>query len=233
MAIPTSLDPAVVEHFRGRDEKGQPLQDSVLDALAGALQNAQATALQIEAAAKAIALDPTMTPEGNAIRVKNLAHALGEKAARGLDSARARALQELDRIENKMVPPPVNPALASEIRSALRRMPGRDKLISKAIHDGDDTTMAALASGPSWLSGITESDLALRMSVWRKRKFPDETARLERLRKAAEALDRAGGALVTYIRHTAGANSTRVQLAEAAAARAQEAEAAAKHEAAA
>jgi hypothetical protein len=104
----------------------------------------------------------------------------------------------------------------------------RAKRLSEAIAAGDEQTISAALAGPLWLAGLEPAEAALRAVAWRKKRFPAEVDRQARLQKSVAALDRGGASLVQFVKDAAGSSSANVVLAEAAAARAKEAEAAAK-----
>jgi hypothetical protein len=57
----------------------------------------------------------------------------------------------------------------------------------RAIESGDDQIVAAILSGPAMLSGLSPIEVDGFRTVWQRKKFPNELARLAQLEKAAGA----------------------------------------------
>ncbi len=65
--------------------------------------------------------------------------------------------------------------------------------------------MGAFLRGPSFLSGATDSEVAIRREQWRRQKFPDAVDRQERLSKAIAAVNIGGNALAGLVKEIAPA----------------------------
>lgn len=92
-----------------------------------------------------------------------------------------------------------------------------------AIERGDDAVIGAVLRGPAFLTGLSEAELAVRQSTWRRIRFPEEFNRENRLKKAMEATEAAGRSFLTFVKSVADGEAAR--LADAAQQRARAAEA--------
>ncbi len=227
--IPLSLDERTVERYIARDPNTKALvQDAEMQAMAGALRTARDHAERIANLATTLGNDPTRTKEAAALTLKQNAIAIAEKATLAIDTARARALAAIERIETETkAPPPPRDAhavmLDTEIRQSLARMSDDDraKAVARAFDENDDTVIGAVLRGPAMLSGMPQSIHGMTRHRWRAAKFPNEVDRVERLRKAVEAVDRGGNSLIKYVDDIA--NSPAVKMTEAAARHAEQA----------
>jgi len=200
LKLPLALHEACVEQYRARDRAtGELTPDDAIDALHSALASARADAERIAALHEALINDPTITVGAAALKVRNEALKLGEKASAKLDKARARAQKAIDAIRASTHAPAVpKDALAmqleSEIRARMALMPDKDRsgLLANAIAADNELIVGACLRGPAMLCGLTEAELNVRRTMWRQKKFPSEFGREQHLQKAIEALDRGG-----------------------------------------
>ena len=72
------------------------------------------------------------------------------------------------------------------------------KAIATSINDGDDILVAALLSGPAMLSGMSQAGVDHAREQWRRARLPNDCARIDRLKKAAEHLARGGALTLAY-----------------------------------
>jgi hypothetical protein len=81
-----------------------------------------------------------------------------------------------------------------EVRLALLRMSSveRRKAIATAISSGDETFLAAATSGSPTLSGMSAAEQSAAREQWRKKRHPEDAARIARLRNGLTQLDRLG-----------------------------------------
>jgi hypothetical protein len=90
--------------------------------------------------------------------------------------------------------------LATEIRAALSRMKPEDRraAIQTAMTEGDDATIAAVLSGPEFLTGVGKAERAARLGQWQQKHRAAELDQRERLAKAQAALNHAGVLAIAY-----------------------------------
>ena len=207
MKAPLTLNELLVAKHFARDPVTHAIvPDAVLRDLHDAMSAGRSHAEQIAAAHTAIMADTTKTEAARLIAAKQTVAKLAQAAAGRLDKAHKSASDELARIveETAAPPSPITAAelqLQSEIRDRLARMDDkkRGELISAAIQSGDDSVIGAVLTGPAWLTGIGEAQREMQRQIWRKRKFADTVEREARLKKAIEAVERGGTALVGFV----------------------------------
>lgn len=215
--ISPSIHEAFIEQCRAKDAP----PDAELDAMHDAVRACRLAAEQATSATERIMASPMNTAAANATRARSTGFELAFSATKMIDAARDRATATIERLERATCSPP-EPVdarmqlLHGEIRSALLRMTdeARQKAVSDAITAGDDVTVAAVLHGPQMLTGIGSAARELFRDRWRRSKFPAELDRVERLRKATIAADRAARLLIHHVDGLT--DSTAVRLAEAA-----------------
>jgi hypothetical protein len=217
MKAPLSLNELAIDRHRLRDRaSGAFIADPALDVLASAMKSARGLAEQIEAANLSIMADMTNSPQANGIRLKETALKLAQRATEALDAGRARALEEVGKIDRSMAVEP--PKDAVEIRAVLRTM--SDTQRAKAL--SDDVLLAAALSAHPMLSGIDgPAQRAMLLSRYQNDRYPEQVERKARLGKALADLERGGSALIQFVAGVTAAPE--IQKAEAAANRAKEA----------
>lgn len=201
-AVPLALHPATLERHHGADPITRAqVRDDVVAALANAVGSAQAASQKLLDAKKTLAVDPTLTPAARALRVRELALAVGDRHAPALDRARAQTVATISKLETESLPAAPRDAIAAEIRNAIRAMPpkARGRAIEAALASQDAATIGAILAAPSpLLTGVDPAVIETLKPRWRKAAHPEAAERLERLGKALEDLDRAGMALLTF-----------------------------------
>ncbi|RJT38689.1 hypothetical protein D3227_15590 [Mesorhizobium waimense] len=235
--VPLDLNEAFVDRHAETDPlTGAPIADPVLSGMSNAVKLAreQATVLaNFEAAALA---DRTQTPEANLLRIANAAGKTGKRVAVQLDAARTRAKTEIANIQKRTgSPPPPKDSLAlameAEIRARLANMLPKDRAaaIAKAKAENNETIIAAVLRGPAMLVGMGEAEQNAIKHHYRMRFHAADYARLERLNKAVDAMERPGRLFVSLVRSAEDSPSARLAaintraVEEAAAAHAREA----------
>jgi hypothetical protein len=175
------------------------------------------------------------TPAQNAKQARELAWSFFQKEAPKIDSARERADKTMEKILRDTFAPaaPKDVAgamCASEIRARLAALghDARAKAIHDAIESGQDDIISAITHGPVLLSGLGPAERDARLDQWRRKRFPQELARLEKLRKAYTALDRGTALFRGFIADLADGDGIDITAAEKSAAAAAQAIAAAK-----
>jgi hypothetical protein len=93
--------------------------------------------------------------------------------------------------------------MEAEIRTALRQMTddeARGALVAKVITDKDMRVVSAVLRAPAMLSGFTETGAKMYLHQYRQKMHPDIVDREKRLKLAIEEVERAGSALVSYLK---------------------------------
>ena len=92
-------------------------------------------------------------------------------------------------------------ALLQEIRTWLRSLPETERLsrAQKLAADGDKIALRALLTAPAYLTGVDENLLALVRDEAARKADPRRYAKLEAMRKASTAADRAVEGVIRYI----------------------------------
>jgi hypothetical protein len=201
-----SINESLIDKFRVRDSaSGEIIADPVLDAVSGAIRKTREGAERLAAIAAAVGNDKTMTPEAAALKAKDAALKVGDQIAPQLDEARGRAIREIESLERATSCPPPGDAVAmqleSELRATLRaaKKSDRDKIVKAAIDGGDDSVIGAVLRGHAALVGMTAEEQNARREEWRVARYPQEADRIGRLKRAVEAIGRAGGAFVNMV----------------------------------
>ncbi len=216
--VPPSLHEAMVERHIALDPITRAqLPDTDISGLAAAMAASRRSAEQIAELARMLLADQSRTPEAAALELRKNALAVGEKAARVLDTARARvgAVIKLLDAETFSPPPPrdaVALALESEVRGTLARMTPekRRKAIALALNGGDETICGAVLRAPAMLTGMDDNELAHTRLRWRLSRHPEKAGRMERLQKAAEDADRGGNLLMSFIEKVSNSPAARI-----------------------
>ncbi|MDP2358566.1 MAG: hypothetical protein Q8M31_21275 [Beijerinckiaceae bacterium] len=216
--VPLSLDHRTIDQHFERDPRTRlTIQDDALSELSKAFAAAHDLGSKIEGAASAIMSDESRPLAQRQIDAKMTIKVLAEQATRRLDGARARAAKELEQIAQDSAPPS-EPRNAQEIRNALRSLPRaeRAQIIAVAIEQGDHATISSMLNAPSWLSGLTEEERAMRQHGWRAKHHADALAREQRLKAAMEDFDRGGRAFLDFVAHVTPQADAAVAAAKAA-----------------
>lgn len=153
----------------------------------------------------AVLADESLEESARIAEARRLTVVHAETAAVRLDAARVLARTELAKLAEIMVSPTGDNSnelkLAAQIRTALRTMPPdqRDFAIQAAIEKNDHVVLVAALGGAAAQIGMTDQDRALHLVEWRRRAFPAEMARHDRLEQAAAAIESAGAAMVGWV----------------------------------
>jgi hypothetical protein len=198
-----------------------------LSAVRSAFDNAFNAVQNVANLRDAVLADPVLTAGAKELKIRTAALAAGDRAAKVLDKAREATATELRRLRaESLPPPPKDPAIAAEVRSALRGMPEKQRAatIDAAIASGDHGTVGAVLAGADFLSGLGAGQRNLAEFGWRSRYRATELERLERLENVEQAIEIGAGALVSFVKEAS--SSPIAQQAEQAQARTAEAQAA-------
>lgn len=203
---PVSTDPRVIDQYRTRDPlSGEVLADPDLDAVAVAMRATHEHAEQLAALADALGGDRTQTAESAALHLRTTALKTAERAAGSLDAARQRLTGVIAKIESETAAPPAltdarSLMMQGEVRAALARMSDKEraKAIDDAFKGGNDLVIGAVLGAPAMLTGMgPQLHEGVRHRFRRERHGP-ATERVERLKKALDALDRGGSAFMAF-----------------------------------
>ncbi|RUV08163.1 hypothetical protein EOA79_01460 [Mesorhizobium sp. M1A.F.Ca.IN.020.03.2.1] len=232
LKIPADLNETFVNRHAEIDPTtGAPVADPVFDGLANAVRLAREQAGMLANLEKAAMADKTMTPEANVVRVASAASKTGERVAAQLDVARTRAMAEIANIEKRTSSPPppkdsVALSIESDITRALASMGDKERAdaIAQAKAQGDETVIAAILRRPAMVSGLGEAQLEGIRHAYRQHFHSADYARLQRLQRAVEAMEKSGRLFVGIIK-----SAMDTPFARQAAIAAREADAAAAH----
>jgi hypothetical protein len=136
------------------------------------------------------------------VRIRSMAH--------GLDTSLVRELTEQF---TKPAAEPHDLALLQEIRTWLRSLPEAERLsrAQKLAADGDKTALRALLTAPAYLTGVDENLLAQVRDEAAKRADPRRYAKLEAMRRASLAADRAVEGVIRYVEQETATGFSRGQ----------------------
>lgn len=215
MRIPIDISELAVEKHLARDRNGEPVHDATIESLAQSVRSAREAAEALAAYHRTLAADRSRSADQRAIELRAKAVKTAEVQARKIDAVRSRAMAEIERITREIhSPPPPDAATAGEVRSVLRSMRPEQarEAVMDAVRRGDDLTLGAvLAAGiPGYLAGIGDALIAGVRDTWQRQRFPAEHDRLGRLRKAAEAQERAARSFLGMVRGMVGGEAERI-----------------------
>jgi hypothetical protein len=139
------------------------------------------------------------------LKAKRIVGPLLEKVAKHLDAATEKVTAEINKLAASTGAPvlsgdPTKLAQASELRAVLREstQEKRGELLNKALDAGDDSMWSAVLHGHHALTGMEKSEFEARRDVWRKRRHPQEHARIARLRACERDLRVAADSVVDF-----------------------------------
>lgn len=134
--------------------------------------------------------DPTVTPEAHFLQTRQLGERWLNDAAKASDRARERAEGEIkaERLQIEIDLGLVETHRASEIRQMLRAASPdeRGKLLQDAVATKDPETIAAVTSGPAFLTGLTPEQVTALRRQYEATYAHERLARIDALTKAVE-----------------------------------------------
>ena len=138
----------------------------------------------------AVRSDKTRTPSDHNLRVAKMAMSALEPVGKRADSALNQLNEEIGQIDAKIrseTRSRVSPAEAQEIRGFVRGLPDdkRREFLAKA----DSDTLAAVVSGKSFLSGLSETEAVRVHHEWHQREFPELVALRKKFDRARDTLN--------------------------------------------
>lgn len=206
--IPLDLNESFVNRHAEIDPTtGAPIADPVMSGLSNAVKAAREQATSLANLEKAALADRTQTPEAHVVRIAAAASKTGGQVAALLDAARTRAKTEIANIEKRTgAPPPPKDSVAlsieAEIRGRLAAMGPKERAdaIAQAKADNNETVIAAVLRGPAMLTGLGTAELNGIRHHYRERFHAADYARLQRLQRAVDAVERSGRLFVGVIK---------------------------------
>jgi hypothetical protein len=177
-----------------------------------AMQQATQALLDVRAAARS---DPTLTQAAAILATADAADRLLPKATQRIDTAAKNLDAQVKHAEAALQAPVTQGAtgaFAAELRSVVRAMdPGqRMTALTNAIRDGDAALAGAVLGAHPLLSGFDAKGIQALTAAWQRARQPDLVRRVELLRYAEGALDRAGRAYLNNIEGLQGAKVSTV-----------------------
>lgn len=145
--------------------------------------------------------DPTKTPDGHFIEVDNRSKRwLSEAADRAMsaNTVAKHALEAIDADINKRLDI-AEGRYSAEIRSHFAKLAPNDRIAAAraAIEKFDTDTMAAILSGPAYLSGLSDDERGVLRNLFMEKHAADAISRKRVIEKALSVNDSAfNGALV-------------------------------------
>ncbi len=173
------------------------IDDELVAAMAAAARGVRESVERAAQAAVTIRANPLQTPLANERSLRAASFKFLEGALPRVDQTSRHAMETIKSLEEK-VRAPLPPAnigdatLEQQIQNRLAQMDDteRSKALSQAVTEGDARVISAISRGPSWLTKVGEAERDLRIDQWRRRTFPQEVARIEKLRAAVTDLDK-------------------------------------------
>lgn len=152
-------------------------------------------------------VDPTLSRDAAALRVRTVALQAAERVARRLDAARAQAAAALDTYDRVTSSPPaprdqVALGIEAEIRASLKAMKESDrkKVMADAFAGKDERVLGAVLRGPAFLSGLTDTEHGMQRHRYQREFHREATVTADRRRKALETFDRLGETFIRLAR---------------------------------
>lgn len=151
--------------------------------------------------AEQINADRTRTAEGRAVRVAKaatgIANGIKQATVQAKERIAAEYLEAEQRISEAIRVKDNDQTLAAEIRQFARSLNAeeRNRLTGQAISSNDTHTLKALLQGPAYLAGLSPESLARIRSHLAQLVAPDDTAHLDNLTQADQAIREAEAVL--------------------------------------
>ncbi|TPK69901.1 hypothetical protein [Mesorhizobium sp. B2-4-17] len=202
LEVSPSIDERAVDHHAERAVGNvKPEPDLEHMALSGAMKAAREEAHALANLAHAVFADKTQAPAVAALQVAQAAQKVGARVAAKLDAAHAKVSATIAGIEKATFAPAVESKFEIEIRAALKAMTQakRTKELAARFDANDMTTLAAVLSAPSLLTGMTAAELDALRHRYREKHFPTEMKRLDRLVKMRAAAETGGKAFLALV----------------------------------
>ena len=196
-----SVHEAVIQRHMKDDE-----DDAILQALLSGVKACREAATKAHNTSEVVLLDETQTVAARHKKARNAGFTLLESATRNLDGAVKAAQGEVEKIAAKLKGPGQSKDLIVETRQrelrerlAMLDETRRKQIINEAITANDDLLVGAVLSSPAWLSGLSETEIAVTRSNWAKKHHASDVDRLERLQKAIGDSQHAGERALHFV----------------------------------
>jgi hypothetical protein len=206
MAPTPSLHPACIRAIKGFDDTTAGYVAPAMEAFETAHAGTQSI---IDARAK-VMLNDAWSPERKLLELAGLAEKQQLRATKSFDAARTRLIQGRTALEESLSKPLTQDANAGTINSEIRvhmkslKTEDRHKLLDEATKAQDATTLRAVLSAPSYLTGISEDERALRISMYNRMTQPAIAQRVDVMRKAVELIENRGPMILTQVEAALG-----------------------------
>jgi hypothetical protein len=155
----------------------------------------------------AIHQDYTLPEGARHLRADEISFKITNRAMPVCDHALRAMKTEIAKLKLKTSAPIVDTtvkgvAMSGEIRQALKSMAAGERrtAISKAIADGDDAVVAAIATAPVLLTGLSPLEVSTYTAQWAAKKYPGEMVRIRDLEKKLSFVEKAGELTMSYQR---------------------------------
>lgn len=167
-------------------------EDETLQAMHRAASGLYQTLSELYSRLDKVDQDSTRT-DGDKVRLKGqIRDKHAPTPTKRLEAARRDAQVELNKLDetiNQGLKDRLSYEEGREIRDFVRSHTKPLEFLQKAAQQGDTTTLAAVLSHRSYLSGLTDDQQAQLREFATATAFPEETARRERLSAALERLE--------------------------------------------
>jgi hypothetical protein len=148
---PMMIDPAFISRLRPRNATTGELEpDEVLEHAEKAMTTGKAAADALDSVVRALAQDATQTDAAKAVQIRKIALAQGEKAAKQLDTAKARAAEAISILERELTPDVADDISEKFAPTVLARLSAmkhdeRQKVMAQAIESNDPGTLCGVS----------------------------------------------------------------------------------------
>ena len=104
------------------------------------------------------------------------------------------------------------PGIAGELRAHFKTLSteNRSKALEEAQKTGQTEVLQAVLGAPAMLSGMTESERAIRTRMYHERNSPDIAKRLKAMRTAKDMIESRAGLFIMQVPQALGADWPRV-----------------------
>lgn len=160
--------------------------------------------------------DTSRTEANVILQVAAFAEKHSEKVTRKFDELGKALTKQIEALESSLTTPLKAAAeragIAGELRAHFKGLTReeRSKALEQAQREGQTEVLQAVLGAPAMLSGMTESERAIRTRIFNEAQAPQVTARLKALVKAKQLVEERGGLFITSIEKAIGADWKRI-----------------------
>ncbi len=216
-AIDTRVSPALqsfnIEKLEGFDDTTKPYLGPVMEVL----DDAYITIGKLHAARDASKKNSAWTETQQILNVADAASKQEKRLTGKFDQVSNNLGQQIKALEDMLAGPLAQKgsagSLNAEIRAYAKNLStsDRQKLLTNALEQSDITTLTAVLGGPSYLSGLMDSEVAYFTRRYNELQNPEATQRLKALRGARDYIYKFGGLIFGEITKAVGADWAKVQ----------------------